>query len=243
MCDVSVVVPVMNEAENVEPLIAEIQQAFAKDKARRYEIVYVDDGSTDTTLDVLRRLRSTVTVLRVVVHEQNSGQSAAIRSGARAARGRLIVTLDGDAQNDPADIPALLAAYDEGADPALRMVAGQRRKRQDSFAKRWASRWANRIRQWALNDQTRDTGCGLKVFSREAFFELPYFDHMHRFLPALMQRQGYAVKLVDVNHRHRLRGQSKYGVLDRALVSISDLLGVMWLRRRCRLPGATTELE
>ena len=237
------VVPVMNEADNVKPLISEIQQAFAGAPGRAYEIVYVDDGSTDTTLTVLQNLRKTISELRVVVHERNSGQSAAIRTGVRAARGRLIVTLDGDAQNDPADIPALMEAYDEEADPALRMVAGQRRKRQDSFAKRWASKWANRIRQWALNDQTRDTGCGLKVFSREAFFELPYFDHMHRFLPALMQRQGYAVKLVDVNHRHRLRGQSKYGVLDRALVSVSDLLGVMWLRRRCRLPGATTELE
>ena len=241
MCEVSVVVPVMNEAENVEPLISEIRQALAG--AQPYEIIYVDDGSTDGTKDVLKRLKAEIPELRVMAHEHNSGQSAAIRTGIHAAQGRLIVTLDGDAQNDPADIPAMLAAYDEAVDPTMRMVAGQRRKRQDSFAKRWASKWANRIRQWALNDNTRDTGCGLKLFSREAFLELPYFDHMHRFLPALMQRQGYNVKLVDVNHRHRTRGQSKYGVLDRALVSISDLLGVMWLRRRCRLPGTTTELE
>lgn len=241
MVDVTVVVPVKDEADNVAPLISEIEQALSG--AHDYEIVYVDDGSTDGTRAALQGLRKTVPTLRVMVHERNSGQSAAIRTGVRAAKGRLIVTLDGDAQNDPADIPALLAAFDDTADPNLRMVAGQRRKRQDSYAKRWASRWANRIRQWALADNTRDTGCGLKVFSKEAFFELPYFDHMHRFLPALMQRQGYTVKLVDVNHRHRLRGQSKYGVLDRALVSISDLLGVMWLRRRCRLPGATTELE
>lgn len=241
MCDVSVVVPVKDEADNVAPLISEIQQAFSG--SSDYEIIYVDDGSTDRTRDVLNDLRATVDSLRVLIHERNSGQSAAIRTGARAARGRLIVTLDGDAQNDPADIPAMLKAYDEVGSDNVRMVAGQRRKRQDSYAKRWASRWANRIRQWALSDNTTDTGCGLKVFSREAFFELPYFDHMHRFLPALMQRQGYTVKLVDVNHRHRLRGQSKYGVLDRALVSVSDLLGVMWLRRRCRLPGTTTELE
>ena len=241
MCEVSVVVPVMNEAENVEPLISEIRQAFAGSDS--YEIIYVDDGSTDGTKDVLKRLKADIPQLRVLAHERNSGQSAAIRTGIAAARGRLIVTLDGDAQNDPADIPAMLAAYDEQRDPKMRMVAGQRRKRQDSFAKRFASKWANRIRQWALNDNTRDTGCGLKLFSREAFLELPYFDHMHRFLPALMHRQGYTVKLVDVNHRHRTRGQSKYGVLDRALVSISDLLGVMWLRRRCRLPGTTTELE
>ncbi len=241
MVDVTVVVPVKDEAENVAPLISEIEQALSG--AHDYEIIYVDDGSTDGTRAALQELRKTVPTLRVIVHERNSGQSAAIRTGVRAAKGRLIVTLDGDAQNDPGDIPSLLAAFDDTADPNLRMVAGQRRKRQDSYAKKWASRWANRIRQWALADHTRDTGCGLKVFSKEAFFELPYFDHMHRFLPALMQRQGYTVKLVDVNHRHRLRGQSKYGVLDRALVSISDLLGVMWLRRRCRLPGATTELE
>lgn len=240
--DLSVVVPVHNERDNVAPLVREIEAALAP-LALAFEIVYVDDHSRDDTLAQLRALKAAHPRLRVLHHRTQSGQSTALRTGIKAARGRWIATLDGDGQNDPADIPKLLAAY-RAAPPEekVRLVGGQRVKRQDTAAKRVASRWANRLRAWLLQDDTRDTGCGLKLFDRAAFLDLPYFDHLHRYLPALIKRDGYAIRMVDVGHRPRTRGASKYGVIDRALVSIRDLMGVMWLMARRRQPGDIKEL-
>ena len=232
--DLSVVVPVLNEAENIPGLVGEIRAAL--DGKLDYEIVYVDDGSTDDSVAVLRRLAAASPMLRLVRHGARSGQSAAIRTGVKAARGPWIATLDGDGQNDPADIPLLWAARDATGADALLLVAGQRQKRRDSWSKRWASRIANRVRAFLLDDQTPDTGCGLKLFPRALFLELPYFDHMHRFLGALVIRAGGRVRSVPVNHRPRMRGASKYGVLDRLWVGISDLAGVMWLKRRSQRP-------
>jgi dolichol-phosphate mannosyltransferase len=229
----SVVVPVKNEAENISPLVTEIRAALTKGPA--YEIVYIDDGSTDSTGDRLREMAGPD--LRVLTHARSCGQSAALRTGIRHARGRLIATLDGDGQNDPADLPRLVSTFLNPASAAtLGMIAGQRVKRRDSAVKRWSSRIANRVRAAMLRDDTPDTGCGLKVFSRDAFLLLPYFDHVHRFLPALMRREGFVVGLEPVNHRPRLRGRSKYGVNNRLWVGIVDLFGVYWLQRRMRLP-------
>ncbi|BCW87721.1 Dodecaprenyl-phosphate galacturonate synthase [Alphaproteobacteria bacterium SO-S41] len=240
--ELSVVVPVKDEAENVRPLIDEITTALRG--VVPFEIVYVDDGSSDGTPAALKTAQAEVPELRVVRHDKNSGQSAGVRTGVKFARAPLVATLDGDGQNDPADIPKLLAAYREApASHKVRLVGGQRLNRQDTAAKKWASRWANRLRGWLLQDDTRDTGCGLKLFDRAAFLELPYFDHLHRYLPALIKRDGYGIRMVDVSHRARTRGASKYGVLDRALVSIRDLMGVMWLMARRRLPGDVKELE
>lgn len=227
----SVVVPVFNERDNVAPLIAEITSAL---RGRiDFEILYVDDHSRDDTLAVLHSLKAQVPELRVLQHAQQSGQSTAIRTGVKAARGEWIATLDGDGQNDPADIPKLLAARD-GGDAAVKLYAGWRVNRQDSGSKRWASRWANAIRARMLRDETPDTGCGIKLFEREAFLDLPYFDHMHRYLPALVQRAGWKTVSVPVNHRHRTAGVSKYNNLNRALVGIRDLRGVAWLITRSR---------
>lgn len=232
---VSVVVPVKNEADNIGPLIAEIRAAMAG--GRPYEIIYVDDGSTDATPAKLAELAATMSELRVVTHVASCGQSAAIRTGVMAARGRVIATLDGDGQNDPADVPRLVATFlDPVSAPELGMIAGQRVKRRDSVIKRFSSRIANRVRSAMLGDDTPDTGCGLKVFARDAFLRLPYFDHMHRFLPALMRREGYAVGLEPVNHRHRVHGRSKYGIHNRLWVGIIDLFGVFWLQQRMRRP-------
>jgi dolichol-phosphate mannosyltransferase len=229
----SVVVPVKNEAENISPLVAEIRGALAGGPA--YEILYIDDGSTDSTAARLREMAGPD--LRVLTHMRSCGQSAALRTGVRHARGRLIATLDGDGQNDPADVPRLVSIFlNPASAPTVGMIAGQRVKRRDSTVKRWSSRIANGVRAWMLRDDTPDTGCGLKVFSREAFLALPYFDHIHRFLPALMRREGFAVGLEPVNHRPRLRGRSKYGVNNRLWVGIVDLFGVYWLQRRMRLP-------
>lgn len=225
----SVVVPVFNERDNVAPLVDEIVQALRGNTA--FEIVYVDDHSRDDTLAVLQSLKARVPELRVLQHVQQSGQSTAIRTGVKAARGAWIATLDGDGQNDPADIPKLIAARDAG-DAQVRLYAGWRVNRQDSGSKRWASRWANAIRARMLRDDTPDTGCGIKLFERDAFLDLPYFDHMHRYLPALMQRAGWKTVSVPVNHRHRTAGVSKYNNLNRALVGISDLRGVAWLIKR-----------
>ena len=227
----SVVVPVYNEEGNVAPLVGEIVAAL---RGRcDFEIVYVDDLSRDGTLGVLRGLKAGVPELRVVLHLSNSGQSAAVRTGVKAARGAWIATLDGDGQNDPADIPRLLAER-ERADPGVKLFAGWRVDRQDSGSKRWASKWANAIRSRMLRDSTPDTGCGIKLFEREAFLDLPWFDHMHRYLPALMQRAGWKTVSVPVNHRHRASGVSKYNNLNRALVGIRDLRGVAWLIARNR---------
>ncbi|WP_367025892.1 glycosyltransferase family 2 protein [Methylococcus sp. ANG] len=231
----SVVVPVHNEIDNLESLIGEITQALSP--LGDYEIVYVDDGSTDGTLEKLRALKASVPALRVLRHVRCCGQSTALRTGILAARGAWIATLDGDGQNDPADIPRLLEALDQlGGETGRGMVAGYRRKRKDTGWRRFSSRIANAVRGGLLRDNTPDTGCGLKVFSRALFLELPYFDHMHRFLPALTQRAGAPVISVEVNHRPRLSGVSKYGTWHRLWVGIVDLFGVMWLQRRARVP-------
>jgi len=226
---ISVVVPVHNERDNIAPLVGEITAAL---RGRLpFEIVYVDDHSADDSLAVLRALKAGVPEMRVLHHVAQSGQSAAVRTGVKAARAPWIATLDGDGQNDPADIPKLVAAR-EAADPQVKLFAGWRVDRQDSGSKRWASRWANRIRCRLLRDETPDTGCGIKLFEREVFLDLPYFDHMHRYLPALVQRAGWKTVSVPVAHRARTSGVSKYNNLGRALVGIRDLRGVAWLIAR-----------
>ena len=232
--DLSVVIPARNEAPNVAPLIAEIRHAL--DGRLSYEIVYVDDGSADGTAAEARRLAAEFPGLRLVRHQASCGQSMAILTGVKAARADWIATLDADGQNDPADIARLWEiAHAAPASPSL-MVAGQRQKRRDTWSKRWASHAANAIRRGLLGDGTPDTGCGLKLFPRNLFLEMPRFDHMHRFLPALTLRQGGRVVSVTVNHRPREHGQSNYGVFDRLWVGIADLLGVMWLMRRAKSP-------
>jgi dolichol-phosphate mannosyltransferase len=227
----SVVVPVHNEEDNVAPLVGEILAVL---RGRiDFEIVYVDDTSRDATLPRLRDLQATTPELRVVRHLANAGQSTAVRNGVKAARAPWIATLDGDGQNDPADIPVLLAKRDASA-PEVKLFAGWRVNRQDSGSKRWASKVANAIRSRLLRDATPDTGCGIKLFERAAFLDLPYFDHMHRYLPALMQRAGWQTVSVPVNHRHRTAGVSKYNNLGRAIVGIRDLFGVAWLIQRSR---------
>ena len=227
----SVVVPVHNEEDNVAPLVGEIVAALRG--LVDFEIVYVDDTSRDSTLERLRALQVTTPELRVIRHLTNAGQSTAVRNGVKAARAPWIATLDGDGQNDPADIPTLLAQRDAAA-AGIKLFAGWRVNRQDSGSKRWASKWANAIRARMLRDDTPDTGCGIKLFERDAFLDLPYFDHMHRYLPALMQRAGWKTVSVPVNHRHRTAGVSKYNNLGRALVGIRDLRGVAWLIVRSR---------
>ncbi len=233
--ELSVVVPVHNEAENIEPLVEEIQQALAG--AYEYEIIYVDDGSTDATTATLCALATRVTRLRVLRHVNCCGQSRALLSGVRAARADLIATLDGDGQNDPADIPKLVEALlNNSSGIVLDMVAGHRARRKDTGWRRFSSKVANAVRAALLQDQTPDTGCGLKVFRRDMYLALPYFDHMHRFLPALVQRAGGRVQSAIVHHRPRLRGASKYGTWHRLRVGVVDLLGVMWLQRRSNNP-------
>ena len=235
----SVVVPVRNEAPNIAPLVAEIEAALA---GLPHEIVYVDDGSTDGTPAALREAAAAMPPgvrLRHLRHRVSCGQSAAIVTGVKAARGTWIATLDGDGQNDPADIPRLLRRAQAEAGPVL--VAGHRVNRRDSWVKRRSSRIANRVRAWLLGDATPDTGCGLKVFPRALFLDLPHFDQMHRFLPALVLRQGGRVVSEPVNHRPRTRGRSNYGTLDRLAVSLFDLVGVAWLQRRWKRPVVEPE--
>jgi dolichol-phosphate mannosyltransferase len=227
----SVVVPVFNERDNVTPLINEITTALRG--LTSFEIVYVDDCSRDDTLDVLKRLKTDVPELRVIKHISQSGQSTAVRTGVKQARGAWIATLDGDGQNDPADIPKLLAEREKSA-TEVKLFAGWRVNRKDTGSKRWASKFANAIRSRMLKDSTPDTGCGIKLFEREAFLDLPYFNHMHRYLPALMQRAGWKTISVPVNHRHRASGVSKYNNLNRALVGLRDLRGVAWLIARSK---------
>ena len=230
----SVVVPVCNEAENVGPLAREIDAALA---GTDYEMIFIDDGSTDDTLAQLHRLRGAGHArLRILRHSFRSGQSAAVASGVRAARGEWIATLDGDGQNDPADIHGLLAASAAPENAQVRLFMGNRTTRRDTGFRRLQSRIANRVRGALLGDGTPDTGCGIKLFSRAAFLQLPYFDHMHRFMPALFQSRGWRAVSVPVRHRSRERGVSKYGMLDRLWVGIVDIFGVLWLRRRFK-PG------
>lgn len=230
---ISVVVPVRNEAMNVLPLVEEIERACAP--LGPFEVIYVDDGSTDETAATVLKARESRPWLRLVKHEASCGQSAAVRTGVLAAHGSVVVTLDGDGQNDPAFIPRLLAALN---DPTTALAAGQRVGRKGA-SKRWQSRIANSVRGRLLKDGTRDSGCGLKAFRRDVYLRLPYFDALHRFMPALVKREGYAIAHVDVVDRHRRAGQSKYGMFDRLWVGILDLAGVWWLiRRRRRVPVA-----
>jgi glycosyltransferase involved in cell wall biosynthesis len=235
--DVSVVVPVFDEEGAAPDLAREIAAAFA---GRRYELIFVDDASRDGTYAALKALCGEIPALRLVAHARNAGQSRAVRSGVLAARAPIVVTLDGDGQNDPADAPRLVDRL-AAAPPALALVGGVRVKRQDSAAKKLASRFANGVRQALLKDAAADTGCGLKAMRREAFLRLPYFDHMHRFLPALMLREGFEVAFEPVGHRPRQAGASKYTNLGRLWASFSDLAGVMWLRSRARNPGVVRE--
>lgn len=240
--DISVVIPAYNEAGALPGLIAEVIAALAPDHPR-FEVLVVDDCSTDTTAEAVTAIAAGDRRLRLIRNSANAGQSASVHNGVLAARGAVICTLDGDGQNPPENLPALIApllgARDTKA-PAL--VAGQRVARQDTMSKRLASGLANRIRSAVLKDGTRDTGCGLKAFRRDAFLELPYFDHMHRYLPALFARAGHAVAHVDVSHRPRRAGRSKYTNIGRALVGAVDLLGVAWLIRR-RKRARATEVE
>jgi len=230
---VSVVVPVRNEAGNVAPLLAEIAAVL---KGEAFEVVYVNDGSTDGTDVELKRLMAKHPWLRRVRHRQSCGQSAAVRSGVAAARGAVIVTIDGDGQNDPQFMPALLNTLRAGA-PRVGLIAGQRVGRKASGFKKLQSRIANAVRGAVLRDGTRDTGCGLKAFPRDLFLRLPYFDGLHRFLPALVKREGYDIGYVDVVDRPRGAGVSNYGLWDRLWVGILDLAGVWWLiRRKRRVP-------
>jgi len=230
----SVVVPVKNEAENIQPLVEEIMAALEGNID--YEIVYVDDGSDDDTPKALKDMQAKSDRLNVFTHRVSCGQSTAVRTGVKQAQGRFIATLDGDGQNDPANIPALYDVLIKDEAPDFLLMAGHRQKRNDSAFKLWQSRNANKVRAWLLGDDTPDTGCGLKVFSRAAFMDLPFFNHMHRFLPALMIRRGGRVQSVAVNHRARERGVSKYGMWNRLWVGIVDIIGVMWLQSRAKVP-------
>ncbi|SFO91837.1 glycosyltransferase family 2 protein [Tranquillimonas alkanivorans] len=238
MPSISIVIPARNEADNIADLVRGIQTACARDDV---EIVVVDDASDDLTPATVLELMKTMPNLRMLRHQAAGGQSAAIHSGVLAARGAIVATLDGDGQNPPEELPRLYAPLLSEPSLALGLVAGQRVGRQDTWSKRAASRFANGLRGRLLRDGTRDTGCGLKAFRRDAFLRLPYFDHMHRYLPALFARDGWAIAHVDVSHRPRLRGASKYSNLQRGLVGAVDLVGVLWLMRR-RKRAAPTEV-
>jgi dolichol-phosphate mannosyltransferase len=230
---VSIVVPVRNEADNILPLIEEITAALSG--RRDYEIIYVNDGSTDATAERLAEAMKRWPNIRQLRHAVSTGQSAAVRSGVRAARGAIVATLDGDGQNNPAFLPELIAAVEKGAGVGL--AAGQRVGRKDTGFKKFQSRLANRVRNAVLHDGTRDTGCGLKAFRRDVFLMMPYFDGLHRFLPALVRREGYDIAYVDVIDRPRHSGVSNYGFFDRLWIGIMDLFGVWWLiRRKRRVP-------
>ena len=235
--EISVVVPVHDESLNVVRLLDEIEEALSG--VVRFEAVFVDDRSGDDTAQILREYALTHPWLVVVLHRNNCGQSTAVRTGVREACGPVIATLDGDGQNDPADIPALLKRWRElrqGGSPQPVLLAGRRAKRPAPWLRRMSSRIANGVRSRLLGDATPDTGCGLKLFARNDFLALPYFDHMHRFLPALIRRAGGTVESVHVAHRPREHGQSHYGIHNRLWVGLVDMMGVVWLQRRARVP-------
>lgn len=236
----SVVSPVRNEAENVEQLVREIAQSLG---GRAFEIIFVDDSSQDDTRARLFALKASIPNLRVIGHRKNAGQSRAVRTGVLAARSLVILTLDGDGQNDPADLPALLAQLNRADAPGdLALVQGRRDKRVDSGWKKFGSRFANNIRRSILKDSNTDSGCGMRAFKRDAYLQLPYFDHMHRYLPALMQSEGFMVEERAVGHRARTHGKSNYTNFGRLADAVSDMRGVMWLRKRRRSPGGTDEI-
>ena len=238
--ELSVVVPMHDEAGNAEALVLEIAGALS---GRSFEIIVVDDASRDQTRAELAAARTRVPQLRIIAHRKNAGQSRAIRSGVLAARGPIVATLDGDGQNDPADLTSLISRLTRPEAPeGLAMVQGQRSKRQDTAAKQFASRVANGVRKRILGDGATDSGCGIKAFRRDAFLRLPYFDHMHRYMAALMLREGYGVEFLPVNHRPRGAGRSKYTNVGRLIAALTDLLGVLWLRRRSRNPIGADEL-
>ena len=237
--EISIVVPVCNEAENVGPLAQEIATALA---GRPFEVLFVDDGSTDQTAAAVLAMRASIPQVRLLRHSFRSGQSAAVNTGVRNARAEWIGTLDGDGQNDPADLPKLMAARLLPINSDVVLIQGHRTTRKDTGFRRLQSRVANGVRSRLLGDGTPDTGCGIKVMNRTAYMELPKFDHMHRFMPALFQRAGGRVVSVPVNHRPRARGTSKYGMFDRLWVGIVDIGGVMWLRRRYK-PGLVVREE
>jgi len=237
--DISVIVPVCNEEDNIAPLLAEIADAFPDADAT--EILFIDDGSDDDTASILQKCRHMHPNLRILTHGKRSGQSRGIRSGVLNARGRLICVLDGDGQNDPGDLPRLINLFDEALERGepVGMVMGEREKRQDSGFRRFISRAANACNRGLLNHKARDVGCGTKVVDREVFLRIPYFDHMHRFMPALVGREGRSVIYEPVNHRPRGRGKSKYGTLERALAGVIDIFGVFWLLRRSKQPDVS----
>lgn len=235
----SLVIPARNEAGNMAPLIADIERMASGFGA--VEVIVVSDGSTDGTDAELARLMQARPWLRALRHDRSCGQSAAIRTGVRAARAGIVVTLDGDGQNDPAFVPALVRALTDGG-PSVGLAQGQRVGRKDTFSKRYQSKIANAVRAAVLRDDTRDTGCGLKAIRRELYLSLPYFDALHRFMPALVRREGYEVRLVDVLDRPRISGRSNYGIWDRMWVGLVDLAGVWWLIRRRRPSPVVTEV-
>ena len=237
---VSIVVPVRNEAENIAPVIEEIARAL--DGRWAYEIIYVNDGSTDATPERLAAIMKQRANLRQLRHATSGGQSAAVRTGVRAACGAIVATLDGDGQNNPAFLPDLISAVEKGGE-RVGLAAGQRVGRKDTGFKKFQSRAANAIRNAILHDGTRDTGCGLKAFRREVFLMMPYFDGLHRFLPALMRREGFDIVYVDVIDRPRHSGVSNYGFFDRLWIGIMDLFGVWWLIRRKKPTPVATEVK
>jgi glycosyltransferase involved in cell wall biosynthesis len=234
----SIVVPLFNEEGNAVRLAKEITQAL---KGQSYEMIFVDDASTDETLTRLIEAKATLPALRVLHHQKNAGQSAAIRTGALAARGTLLAILDGDGQNDPADLPRLIECY-SAAHPPPGMVAGKRTDRQDRWSKRMGSKFGNAVRRMILRDGASDAGCGLKVLALETYVRLPFFDHQHRYMAALVRREDLAVAYIPVGHRARLSGQSSYTNIGRLLLSIPDLFGVLWLQSRAKKPGKIDEL-
>jgi len=228
--NLSVVIPVFNEAQSIGSLITEISDALFEID---YEIVVVDDCSSDETVDVLTKIQLSNERLRIIRHDRNYGQSFAVRSGVKCAKSTWIATLDGDGQNDPSDIPRLFdALIEKSGENRNILIAGYRLKRKDSWLKRISSKYANKVRSNLLKDEVPDTGCGLKLFSRDYFLDLPSFNHMHRYIPALYISRGGVVFSLEVNHRHREKGFSKYGFNNRFWVGITDLFGVMWLQKR-----------